>query len=126
MPNPPWLPPTQDPQRGECLRLAYSAVTGIHPRRLRFIDPESPRVDFWREWEQLSYERGFRWLRCTREFAEEDPERLWIAVVPSMVNPHGTHAIAMKGAKLYYDPGAIKRSRRPTKLAANPILPTPL
>lgn len=108
------------------MRLAVSCVSGIHWRRLRFIDPADYKVAFWREWEKLLWERGFVLKHTTREAAEKWGG-LWIATVDSFVYPKPvTHVVVMQGDKLYYDSAQIKRRRAPTKLRANPILVLPL
>lgn len=125
MPEPGWIPKhTQPPDSGECLRLAFSCATGVHWRRLRRI--EGP--NFWEEWKVLAEERGFELRLATRHDAEHTTNwPFWIATVPSFSYPApATHAIVMRGSKLYYDSGAIKRKRAPTKLCANPIVPIPL
>jgi hypothetical protein len=125
VPEPGWIPKeTQPPDSGECLRLAFSCATGVHWRRLRFIDCDN----FWPEWQKLARERGFNLELMTRNDAEHTTRAaFWIATVPSFSYPSPcTHAVVMKGSKLYYDSGRIKRKRAPTKLCANPIVPVRL
>jgi hypothetical protein len=108
------------------MRLAVSCVTGIHWRRLRFIDPEDYSINFWVSWQELLGERGFILKHTTRRAAEDSGD-LWIATVDSFVYPKPvTHVVVMKGKKLHYDSAQIKRKRAPTKLRANPIVVVPL
>lgn len=104
------------------MRLAVSCASGIHWRRLRFFDPADQCVNWWREWDILLAERGYRIDRVTREQAEASGE-FWIATVDSFVYPKPvTHVIVMKGKRLHYDSAQIKRQRAPRVLRANPML----
>lgn len=108
------------------MRLAVSCASGIHWRRLRFIDPADWNVAFWKEWETLLWERGHRIHRTTRESAEASG-KFWIATVDSFVYPKPTtHCVVMQGGKLHYDSAAKKRKRAPTILRANPMLILPV
>lgn len=126
MPEPGWIPKeTQPPDSRECMRLAVSCASGIHWRRLRFIDPADWDVDFWGEWQTLLWERGHRIQRASREEAEASG-KFWIATVASFVYPPPTpHCIVMQGGKLHYDPALKKRKRAPTALRSNPMLILP-
>lgn len=108
------------------MRLAVSCVSGIHWRRLRFIDPADYSIPFWTEWEKLLKEREFVLKQTTRAAAERWGG-YWIATVDSFVYPKPvTHVVVMKGKKLHYDSAQIKRKRAPTKLRANPLVVFPL
>src|SRR5512146_851296 len=115
MPEPGWIPKhTQPPGSHECMRLAVSCASGIHWRRLRFIDPDDYSINYWQEWDRLLAERDHRIMRATRAEAETSG-RFWIACVDSFTLPSpAKHAIVMLGKKLYYDPAQIKRKRAPT------------
>lgn len=107
------------------MRLAVSCASGIHWRRLRFIDPSDDNVAFWYEWDRLLAERGHRLVRTTRH-AAEDSGHFWIATVDSFVFPRPTtHVIVMKGDRLHYDSAQKKRKRAPTVLRTNPMLILP-
>jgi hypothetical protein len=123
MPEPGWIPKhTQPPESRECMRLAVSCASGIHWRRLRFFDPADHNVNWWREWDTLLTERGYRIDRMTREQAEASGE-FWLATVDSFVYPKPiTHVVVMKGKRLHYDSAQIKRQRAPRVLRANPML----
>lgn len=109
------------------MRLAVSCASGIHWRRLRFIDPRcDSNADFWTAWERLLAERGHWIQRCERAEAEASGH-YWIATVDSFVFPKPTtHVIVMKGGKLHYDSGRKKRKRAPTVLRSNPMLILPI
>lgn len=108
------------------MRLAISCVSGIHWRRLRFIDPNDYSIAFWAEWEKLLNERGFT-LKHTTRAAAERWGGFWIATVDSFVYPKPVkHVVVMKGKNLYYDSAQVKRKRAPTKLRANPLVVFPL
>lgn len=107
------------------MRLAVSCASGIHWRRLRFIDPADWDIDFWGEWQRLLDERGHHIQWASREGAEASG-MFWIATVSSFVYPKPiTHNVVMKGSKLYYDSALKKRKRAPTELRANPMLIVP-
>jgi hypothetical protein len=126
MPEPGWIPKhTQEQGSHECMRLAISCVTGIHWRRLRFLDPNDYSINWWEEWDKLLRERGFHMYRTTRAEAEEWGG-FWIAGVDSYVYPGKIHSVVMKGKKLHYDSGQVKRKRAPTKLRDNPLVCVPL
>lgn len=132
MPEPGWIPPyIEDAPGDECMRLAFSCVTGIHPRRLRYISPEGEK--FWKEWRALALQRGYRLKRVFN--VEYDPlhglpdapvapcgpwpfadDELWIAGVPSFIHYGGAHAVVMRGQQLYYDCSDVPRKRRPTRI----------
>src|SRR3954469_14933846 len=103
MPEPGWIPkPTQPPGSRECMRLAVSCASGIHYRRLRFLDPDDYGIDWWSEWDKLLAERGFKFVRMTRSAAEASGH-YWLAPVDSFVYPKPvTHVVVMKGTKLHY------------------------
>lgn len=126
MPEPGWIPKeTQPPESRECMRLAVSCASGIHWRRLRFIDPADCGVAFWHEWEILLEERGHRIHRTTRKAAEASG-KFWIATVDSFVySKPSTHVVVMHGKKLYYDSAEKKRQRAPFNLRSNPMLILP-
>lgn len=113
------------------MRLAFSCVTGIHPRRLRYISPEGEK--FWKEWRALALQCGYRLKRVFN--VEYDPlhglpnapvapcgpwpfadDELWIAGVPSFIHYGDAHAVVMRGQQLYYDCSDVPRSRRPTRI----------
>lgn len=123
MPKPGWIPKeTQPPGSVECMRLAVSCASGIHWRRLRFIDPTDDKIHFWGEWHELLHERGLMFVRMGRKEAEESGD-YWIATVDSFVYPKpDTHVVVMKGNKLHYDSAQKKRKRAPTVLRGNPLL----
>lgn len=127
MPKPGWIPKeTQPPGSVECMRLAVSCASGIHWRRLRFIDPRDDGISFWGEWDWLLSERGHYIQRCSREEAEASGH-YWIATVDSYVYPKPvTHVVVMKGNKLHYDSGRKKRQRAPRTLRSNPMLILPI
>lgn len=108
------------------MRLAVSCASGIHWRRLRFLDPDDYSINWWEEWYKLLAERGHFIRLMSRQEAEEWGG-YWIATVDSFVYPKPiTHCIVMKGKKLHYDSAQIKRRRAPTKLRANPMAVLPL
>lgn len=108
------------------MRLAVSCASGIHWRRLRFLDPEDYTISWWAEWDKLLAERGHRIHRTTRGEAEASG-KFWIATVDSFVYPKPTtHCIVMKGKNLHYDSAEKKRQRAPFNLRANPMLILPL
>lgn len=122
-PHPGWTPPAVGVP-GECMRLAFSCVTGISPRTLPFVDPF--RRDFWPRWFDLAERVGRRMIQAPEHFLPA-PEQLWIAGVSGDgKSGKADHAIVMRGEKLHYDPNWVKpRKRRPTKiysayLVANP------
>lgn len=107
------------------MRLAVSCASGIHWRRLRYLDPADERIDWWSEWDRLLDERGHRLVRCSYPAAVDSGE-FWIATVDSFVYPKPTtHAVVMKGRKLHYDSAQKKRKRAPTALRSNPMLILP-
>lgn len=108
------------------MRLAVSCASGIHWRRLRFLDPDDYSINWWGEWERLLNERGFT-LKQTSRAAAERWGGYWLATVDSFVYPKPiTHVIVMKGKKLHYDSAQVKRRRAPTALRANPLVILPL
>lgn len=125
MPEPGWIPKETQPKgSSECMRLAVSCASGIHWRRLRFIDPNDYSINFAHEWDVLLWERGHYIQRASRAEAEASGH-FWIATVDSFTIPGANHALVMKGDKLYYDSAQIKRKRAPTALRANPELVLP-
>lgn len=134
---PGWIPPYDETAPGDdCMRMAFSCVTGIHPRRLRYLRPDDYPTGqaFWRDWRALAREKGFRLVRAFNSegaplrgrhgggnvapggpwpFADDE---LWIAGVPSFHHYDGLHAVVMLGQQLHYDPSDLPRSRRPTRI----------
>lgn len=112
------------------MRMAFSCVTGIHPRRLRYIDPNAAnetRWHFWRNWRALAREHGWKLTRMFNfEYAplEAGPggpwpakdDELWIAGVPSFICRGEAHAVVMCGQQLHFDSSDSPRRRRPTRI----------
>lgn len=128
MPEPGWIPPDTDKQ-DDCFRAAFSCVTGVHPRRLRYIEPAAEQSDkeFWDAWRLLAYERGFslellgnyQGQPLGRQHAAPWPfgdDEFWIRQVQSYFADDWEHAVVMRGQKLHYDCSHRPRVRRPSRI----------
>lgn len=126
---PGWIPPYAASGPGDdCMRQAFSCVTGIHPRRLRYLSPDSYPTGraFWRAWRALAREHGWTLRRlfnhedepldvCRGPWPVKDDE-LWIASAPSFLHRGELHAVVMCGQQLHYDCSDAPRKRRPTRI----------
>jgi len=110
------------------MRQAFSCITGIHPRRLRYLSPDSYPTGnaFWQAWRALAQEHGWTLRRlfnhedealdvCRGPWPVKDDE-LWIAGAPSFLHRGELHAVVMRGQQLYYDCSVAPRKRRPTRI----------
>ena len=112
MAEPGWEPPDITPDKGDCMRLAFSCVTGIHPIKIHFIDADKHKyVPFWLKWREHAEEHGYRLMKLPQDWAEAD--KYWIAVVRG-IRSRNSHAIVMSYDRLHYD-SAHQRVQRPHK-----------
>lgn len=127
MAAPGWIPPKVTRTNDDCARMCFSCITGVHPRRLRYIDPSDERVPFWDDWRELAVEKGFLLtLMFSAEYSDPLHERggpwpfandeLWMAGVPSKLTRGGHHAVVMRGQELHYDCCDEPRVRRPKRI----------
>lgn len=111
-----WIPPSLG-RTDECMRQSFSCVTGINPAKLNHVDPQQ-KFSLWaREWSDLARaQHGWDMLFVSGPNSVDVPDGLWIAIVPSLSTKKWSHAIVMKGQRLYWDCNRIyPRKRRPTK-----------
>ena len=95
-----------DAEKGDCMRACVTSILGI-PN-----DPSLPNCDdpeWYLKWfkflRQFGFELRYAQTACWRN-------GYWIASVPSLNFPDGTHAIVMDGTKVAFDPSPKKRYRR--------------
>jgi hypothetical protein len=127
-PYPGWRPPFVRPH--ECFRQAFCCAAGLHPIRVKWIDPADDAIDFWGLWQQEFLNHGFRFRWATLSEAETSG-LFWIAGVRSLHWSGSSHAITMKGGALHYDSNMacaphIARKQRPHKFTHTPVIPVPL
>jgi hypothetical protein len=110
-------------RKDDCLRAAVGTIINVHPRRMRFIEPNTAN-DFWGLHAEVAREHGWRFYPIIppgnrQGYRVEAPKGLWIAIVPSHNIRNATHAIVMEGRRLFHDPSRrYKRTRTPRKITA--------
>lgn len=94
---------------GDCLRMAvtsaYSALYGFSYADTPAIHPHE--AAWQREWERWATDRDLKWW-ASYEWAPIH-RKVWIATVDSLTNPGVLHAVAMNGARLFFDPNTVDR-----------------
>lgn len=128
MPEPGWIPPNVTNTPNDCARMCFSCITGIHPLRLRFIDPHDEGIDFWQAWIDLAAEKGYKLkMLFNNEVAPAGhplirgpwparDDELWMAGVMGFADPGAHHGIVMRGQQLHYDCAELPRTRRPRRI----------
>lgn len=114
--TPGWIPPDLG-CRGECMRLAFACVTGVHPAAINYIPPEELEPEeWWSAWHAEAERHGFALESLTPTFMEKDylyitrfggghypvaADELWIA------GGHTAdglgHAVVYRGQEQHYD-----------------------
>lgn len=126
MADPGTVPTYSTDRHDDCMRMAFSCVTGVHPRRLRFIDPRDDNCHFWDQWRALALRHGYE-LDLMFNFEDSgglkhpwpvDDDQLWIAGVQGFHDKYASHGIVMRGQRLHYDPSSLPRTQRPKRIDA--------
>lgn len=106
-----------DPDDGDCFRACMSVLLGL--RNDDNLPHGIKAGTWWTDWHEFLDRAGLALLHDDQVYW---PQGLWIASVKSKNFGEATHAIVMKGPRVFFDPSPRKRYRLGEMLAGKGVV----